>query len=260
MKKKPPQQQPPEQQFSPNAPVPCRRCLALDLIRLHKTRSNDNDVFRCPHCGLIFSPPTPSLPPKRRSPHAVVPVKTLPRTPIREGTHVTRTLPQRNDARTLTVVPVKTLPRTPIRGGTHVTRPPSPSQPTQTPTVVPVKTLSRTPIREGTHTPATPPSPSVRPERREQVAHPAAKSDVQPAPAVEGQPPQLPNETKNPKLHSYANAASAATSRLPQNALQLRVGPGGVPPDHPQSPPKHPPPATACGHKFQAGQLPKCGH
>ena len=58
VKQQTPQQQPPEQQFSPDAPIRCRRCPALDLIRLHKTRSYDNDVFRCPHCGLIFSPPT----------------------------------------------------------------------------------------------------------------------------------------------------------------------------------------------------------
>ena len=180
MKKQPPQQQPPEQQFSPEAPIRCRRCPTLDLIRLRKTRSNDKDVFRCPHCGLIFSPPSPSP-------------RSLPR-----------------------VVPAK--------AGTHATRPPLPSQPTQTPIVVPVKT--------------PPPSPSVHPERREQVAHPAAKSDVQPAPGVEGHLSQLWRATKNPKLDSYANATSATTPGSPKRFPSYDAGRLSAPPPPPRIAPK----------------------
>ena len=56
-----------EQPFRPNAR--CRRCPSRDTVRLRKIRSYDNDVFRCPRCGLLFSPPNPStrsLRPERR--------------------------------------------------------------------------------------------------------------------------------------------------------------------------------------------------
>ena len=56
--------------------------------------------------------------------------------------------------------------------------------------------------------PATPSPLSVRPERRKQVVYPTAKLDVQPAPEVEGQVPHLRDETRNPKLDSYENAAN----------------------------------------------------
>ena len=49
-----PAQDPAEEQHT--APVPCRRCPSIDVVRLQKTRINDNDVYRCTNCGLIFSP------------------------------------------------------------------------------------------------------------------------------------------------------------------------------------------------------------
>ena len=50
-----------DQQPTHNAPFRCRRCPSpnptIDVVRLRKALSYDNDVFRC---GLLFSPPTPS--------------------------------------------------------------------------------------------------------------------------------------------------------------------------------------------------------
>ena len=41
-----------------NAPcVRCRRCPSTDVVRLHKARKRDNDVYRCALCRLVFSPP-----------------------------------------------------------------------------------------------------------------------------------------------------------------------------------------------------------
>ena len=37
----------------------CRRCHSTRLLRLDKKSSEDNDVFRCQECSLLFSPPTP---------------------------------------------------------------------------------------------------------------------------------------------------------------------------------------------------------
>ncbi len=53
-----------DQQPTHNAPFRCRRCPSpnptIDVVRLRKALSYDNDVFRCARCGLLFSPPTPS--------------------------------------------------------------------------------------------------------------------------------------------------------------------------------------------------------
>ena len=83
-------------------------------------------------------------------------------------------------------------------------------------------------------------SPSVRPERREQVAHPAAKSDVQPAPEVEGHP----HKTTNPKLTSYDHAANKTTQTRPNTPPSYDPATA----HHPKSPqlaPKTPPPSYA---------------
>ena len=96
--------------------------------------------------------------------------------------------------------------------------------------------------------PATPSAPSVRPERREQAVHPTAKLDVQPIPEVEepapcptrGHASQLSHETNNPKLDSYANAASETTPGCPQDVLQLQPEPGAAPQSAPNRPPKRP--------------------
>ena len=37
------------------APKRCRRCPSRAIIRLTKTRRRDNDVYRCAHCGFVFS-------------------------------------------------------------------------------------------------------------------------------------------------------------------------------------------------------------
>ena len=96
----------------------------------------------------------------------------------------------------------------PAKAGTHVT-PTSPSRHSRPhPFVLPAKA--------GTHVTRT--SPSVRPERREQVVHPAAKSDVQPAPEVEGHPPHPSHETTNPNLTSYPNAATKTTQTRPNTS------------------------------------------
>ncbi len=44
---------------SSNDPVRCRRCFSGDLTSLKKARRNDNDVYRCKQCSLLFSPFTP---------------------------------------------------------------------------------------------------------------------------------------------------------------------------------------------------------
>ena len=48
-------EQPHPQDHAPG--IPCRRCSSTTLIPLQKARADDNDVFRCAHCGFIFSPP-----------------------------------------------------------------------------------------------------------------------------------------------------------------------------------------------------------
>ena len=70
-----------------------------------------------------------------------------------------------------------------------------------------------------------PPPLSVHPEHRNQVVHPTVRLDVQPAPGVEGHAPQLRHAAKNPKLNSYANAASAATHGSPKMCHSYDVGP-----------------------------------
>ena len=51
----------PQPKLAPNhRPIRCRRCSAPQLAPLIKIRPYDNDVFRCPRCDLIFSPPNPS--------------------------------------------------------------------------------------------------------------------------------------------------------------------------------------------------------
>ena len=67
-------------------------------------------------------------------------------------------------------------------------------------------------------------SSPVRPERREQAVHPAAKLGVQPAHEVEGHPPQLRRKTTNPKLNSYANAASKTTQGHPKTPPSYDAG------------------------------------
>ena len=69
--------------------------------------------------------------------------------------------------------------------------------------------------------PATPSPLSVRPERRKQVVYPAAKLDVQPAPEVEGQVPHRRDETRNPKLDSYENAANETADGHAKKLRQL---------------------------------------
>ena len=84
-----------------------------------------------------------------------------------------------------------------------------------------------------------PPPLSVHPERRKQVVHPTVRLDVQPAPGVEGHAPQLRHAANNPKLNSYANAASAATHGSPKMCHSYDVGPLPAPrtsPNHPQNP------------------------
>ena len=58
-----------DQQPKHNAPFRCRPCVlifrpspnpSINVVRLRKALSHDNDVFRCARCGLLFSPPTPS--------------------------------------------------------------------------------------------------------------------------------------------------------------------------------------------------------
>ncbi len=56
-----------DQQPTHNTPFRCRPCVlifrpspnpTIDVVRLRKSLSYDNDVFRCARCGLLFSPPT----------------------------------------------------------------------------------------------------------------------------------------------------------------------------------------------------------
>ena len=75
----------------------------------------------------------------------------------------------------------------------------------------------------------------------------------EPAPCpTRGHAPQLRDETKKPKLDSYANAASETTPGCPQDVLQLRPEPGAAPRSAPNRPRKRLP---QLGHKTRNSKL-----
>ncbi len=90
----------------------------------------------------------------------------------------------------------------------------------------------------------SPPTPST-PSRRPEVEEPA------PCP-TRGHAPQLRRETREPKLDSYANAASETTPGYPRDVLQLRPEPGAAPRSAPNRPQNH---AFQLGRKTTKSKL-----
>ena len=49
----------------------CRRCQSAALLELARLEGADHTVYRCRHCGFLFSPPDDAA--RRDAPSSVVP-------------------------------------------------------------------------------------------------------------------------------------------------------------------------------------------